>query len=376
MIQKQAFHVNLLRGIFDTVHVWAQGRPIRLIKLYKRYKHFQNASRIRNDLKIQDNIQVPPVLILSVTMKCNLECMGCYSRDYDRKDELSLQEIDQLFTDAKSSGVAFFVLTGGEPLMKKGLMELCFSHPELLFLLFTNGTQIDDDMAKLIAKNDNVIPIVSVEGKKEVTDERRGEGVHERVIEAMSYLKRHKALFGYSSVVTKKNNSVIGTDNYIDEFMNHGARIGFYLGYVPCDEENNDAMLASVEEQDTFRNQLEEIKSRKRMIFVHLPDDEFKLSGSCMAAGGGFLHINAQGNVEPCPFAHLAADNIRQKSLKEVFASPFFSRIREHRELLEKPHMGCALYQNRDRLCEVVSDLDVKATDSHWEKHMVKGVET
>ncbi len=373
MSKTQAFHLNLLRGLYDAVSIWARGNPLRLIKLWHRYRYFQKATRIRAALKENEGIQVPPVLILSVTMECNLECMGCYSRDYDREGEFTLEEIDQVFHDAKALGINFFVLTGGEPLMKHGLLEVCYKHPELLFLLFTNGTQINETIAVSIARHENIIPLVSIEGEKKATDERRGQGVHEKVLSAMQHLKEARALFGFSSVVTRKNFDTLATDAFIDQYIDRGCRIGFYLGYVPIDVKPEENLLPDMAEQDVFRNQLESVKSKKKMIFVHLPDDEFKLSGTCMAAGGGFLHINAQGFVEPCPFAHIAEDNVHEKSLKDIFKSPFLKTIREQKALLEPPSMGCALYQNRERLCQVVSRFNVKATDSVWQAYMMKG---
>ena len=41
-----------------------------------------------------------------------------------------------------------------------------------------------------------------------------------------------------------------------------------------------------------------------------------------------YFHINAAGMVEPCAFVHFATDNIRDKSLKEILASPLFTAYR------------------------------------------------
>ncbi len=83
-----------------------------------------------------------------------------------------------------------------------------------------------------------------------------------------------------------------------------------------------------------------------------------------MAAGRGFLHINAQGGVEPCPFAHVAADSIRSVSLRKALESPFLRSIRENQNWLSKPLVGCALYEHRDELLALAETKGAHVTDN------------
>jgi hypothetical protein len=53
------------------------------------------------------------------------------------------------------------------------------------------------------------------------------------------------------------------------------------------------------------------------------------LVGGCMAGGRNYLHINQNGDIEPCVFAHFAVDNIKDKSLEEALKGDFFRSIRE-----------------------------------------------
>ena len=82
-----------------------------------------------------------------------------------------------------------------------------------------------------------------------------------------------------------------------------------------------------------------------------------------MAAARGFVHVNSRGYVEPCPFSHLTSDSIRDVSLREALQSPFFRYIREHPELLEKPRMGCALFERRKELKKIAKELNASPTD-------------
>jgi MoaA/NifB/PqqE/SkfB family radical SAM enzyme len=81
-------------------------------------------------------------------------------------------------------------------------------------------------------------------------------------------------------------------------------------------------------------------------LFVALPWDEEEIGG-CLSAGRGFVHISAEGNVEPCPFVPYSDINIKNISLKEALQSKMLRTIRENHAQLEETH-GCALWERRE----------------------------
>ena len=306
---------------------------------------------------------VPPLLMLSPTMRCNLSCSGCYSRDYPRDGEMTLSEIGDLFMQAEELGVFFFVLTGGEPLLRDGLMDLVKTRRNLIFLLFTNGSMVDPAWAGEVARWGHVVPMLSIEGNQEETDARRGPGTYEQVTRAMTLLRKANAFFGFSTMVTRRNLRLVGQGGFIDEMVARGCRIGFLGDYVPVGSRADRTLAPTAEEQLWLRERLTKIERRAPIFLMHMPDDEYAVAGSCMAAGRGFLHVNAQGYVEPCPFSHLASDTVREKPLKEVLRAPLFAYIRDHPELLTQPHMGCALFEHRAELEQVAEELGAHQTD-------------
>jgi len=358
----QPFDPGLAKGIVRAVRLYAGNNPFRLFPLLKRSTIFQKAVQRRYQLFQNENILVPPLLILSATMKCDLNCVGCYSRNYPMDNELSIDEIDDLFQQAESLGVAFFVITGGEPLLKKGLMDLLIQHNRLNFFLFTNGSFHDDRWTEKICRHKHIVPLLSVEGCSEHTDERRGQGVHARVMASMEKLNAAHTFFGFSTMVSKNNIECVSHTTFWDEMIAQGCRIGYFVNYVPFGQDDY-SLVPSPEEQIWFREQVNRLKKEKKIIIIHMPDDEYANGGVCMAAGRGFLHINTQGFVEPCPFAHIATDNIREKSLKAILKSELFLYIREHKTLLKKPTLGCALYENRKLLMEIADSVHAKPTE-------------
>lgn len=122
----------------------------------------------------------PSFLIASITSSCNLHCEGCYSRhnhactDEAPVNQLTAEDWSAIFSQAKDLGIAFILLAGGEPLMRKDVIEAAGAFPDILFPVFTNGTLFQEDYIKLFEKKRNLVPILSVEGRQERTDERRG----------------------------------------------------------------------------------------------------------------------------------------------------------------------------------------------------------
>ena len=359
----QSFAHGLAKGIYNALHLWARWRPYRILMLIKRGRIIQKAAQKRTVIYHEEGILIPPMIILSATMECNLTCTGCYSRNYSLDNEMSIEELDELFTEAENLGVAFFVITGGEPLMKKGLLDLLESHSDLIFLLFTNGTYVTQEVVNRIQKACHIIPMLSVEGSETWTDERRGEGVYQKVMTAMARLKQARVFFGFSTVVTTKNIALIQTDRYYDELVARGCGLGLLVGYIPKNAHENDPLLISPEEQKGLRSRVERFKENKPMILMQMPDDEYAQTGVCMAAGRGFVHITAQGFVEPCPFSHHATHSFKENSLKECFDSLYFEHIRNLPCLKHIPHRGCALLEVEDELLEQTHHLGVRSTE-------------
>lgn len=86
----------------------------------------------------------------------------------------------------------------------------------MFFFVYTNGTLNDASMAKWLSQLGNVLPCISVEGYEGETDARRGKGTYAKIIAAMDNLRREGVLFGFSATITRQNNELITSDEFID----------------------------------------------------------------------------------------------------------------------------------------------------------------
>ncbi len=363
MHPSQPYQSGFLRGILKVFRLWTAWRPDRVWALLDRLWYFWRSLGRRKHWLAQAGVVVPPIVIYSVTTRCDLACAGCYSREYNQAHELSLDEIDSLFRQAADLGVAWVVITGGEPLQREGLLEVLARHPRLLFFVFSNARYLDAAAARRFGRLSHVIPILSVEGDEALTDARRGQGAYRRVMAAMSSLREADVFFGFSCMVTRANLPLISRDSFVDGLIEQGCRFGYFVGYVPSAKDADLALVPLPAEQQAFRARVKAFQRGKRIILVQMPEDEYDIGGLCMAAGRGFVHVNALGQVEPCPFAHYAVDSIREVPLRQALASSWLARIRERTDLLGPTHQGCALFEHRLELEQLARQEGARPTE-------------
>ncbi|MBR2258294.1 MAG: radical SAM protein [Blautia sp.] len=296
---------------------------------------------------------IPPFLIASITSKCNLHCAGCYSRcnhatvDAEPVSQLTCEEWFRIFDEADELGISFILLAGGEPMLRRDIIEEAGKKPNIMFPIFTNGTFMDERYFDLFDRSRNLIPIMSIEGEQETTDARRGTGVYDRLIANMDELKKRGLIFGASVTVTTRNIREVSSDAFLKKLSDRGCKAVIFVEFVPVTDESQD--LAP---QDEERAYLESEIARLReehpeMVYISFPGDE-KSSGGCVAAGRGFFHINSHGGAEPCPFSPYSDVNIRNSSLKEALHSPLFLALQNGDILLDDHNGGCVLYEKRE----------------------------
>jgi MoaA/NifB/PqqE/SkfB family radical SAM enzyme len=320
------------------------------------------ARRRRQHFLLDEGLLVPVGIGISPTMKCNLSCEGCYSKNHPREDEMGIDTLDSFISSAAGMGVFLFVITGGEPYLLPRLIDIYRKNRGVFFLTVTNGTLIDDDTAATLSGLGNIFPVVSIEGSETETDARRGEGVYRKVLDCMQRLNEAGVPFGFSSVVTRSNISTLGSTEFIRAMIGRGCKSGFFNDYIPLHPDEM-CELPDEEESSRFRKRLDSLKVREPIVLVHLPHDEYDRDGRCLAVDRGAFHVNSQGYVEPCPFAHYARENIKDHSFRDILSSPFLEAIRSHPTALQKGAIGCSLVNNYTILQEIAGNTGARPTE-------------
>ena len=310
------------------------------------------ASRKRKAAEAQGQ-HIPSFLIASITSQCNLHCAGCYSRcNHATVDALPVRQLTdeewlKIFGEADELGISFILLAGGEPMLRRDIIEAAGKRQNILFPIFTNGTFMDEAYFRLFDKCRNLIPIMSIEGEKDATDERRGKGIYERLIRNMDELHKRDLVFGTSITVTTQNIKEVTSDAFLKKLSDRGCKAIIYVEFVPVTEESKELAPGDAERAYLQAELTRLRREHPEMVYVSFPGDE-KSSGGCVAAGRGFFHINSHGGAEPCPFSPYSDINVRDTSLKEVLDSRLFKALRENGHLLEDHAGGCVLYEKRE----------------------------
>ena len=288
------------------------------------------SSQKQKKLKEKLGFGLPFFFVISPTAKCNLSCVGCYAHEYAKHKGLSFKEVDRILKEAKQLGIYFITISGGEPFIWPHLFEMFEKHNDMYFQVYTNGTLINKDVAKRLAKVGNAAPAISIEGFEKATNKRRGSGTFTKIMQTMDNLREAGALFGFSATVTKLSVEDLMSNEFIDLMIKKGCSFGWYFQYIPIGKKPDTSLMATPDQRNKLRIKLNKIRNTKP-IFIGDFWDDGPFVGGCIAGARqkGYFHINCNGDVEPCVFFQFSVDNIKGKKLIDVIQSPFFKAIQK-----------------------------------------------
>ena len=318
---------------------------------------------IQEELRQKYNCNIPWTILLDPTSVCNLHCTGCWAAEYGNKLNLSYDEIDDIIKQGKEMGVYFYIYTGGEPLVRKDdLIRLCEKHDDCVFMAFTNGTLIDEAFADEMLRVKNFVPSISLEGSKEATDSRRGDGVYDKAVKAMELLREKKLLYGISCCYTSENYDSITSEAYWDMMIEMGAYFVWYFHYMPVGNDASVELMPNPEQRELVYRRIREQRARKPLFAMDFQNDA-EFVGGCIAGGKNYLHINANGDLDPCVFIHYSDSNIREKTILEALRSPLFMAYHDGHPFNDNMLRPCPMLENPELLREMVKKTGAKSTD-------------
>ena len=317
----------------------------------------------KNKMVEKYNCNIPWAILMDPTSACNLHCTGCWAAEYGNKLNLTFDELDNVIKQGKELGTYMYIYSGGEPLVRKDdIIKLCEKHSDCEFLAFTNATLIDEKFADEMLRVKNFVPAISIEGHEEETDFRRGKGTFQKVIKAMNLLKSKKLPFGASLCYTRKNAETIGSSEYYDFLIDLGCKFAWFFTYIPVGVDAVPELMATAEQRKYMYDQVRKFRSEKPLFTMDFWNDGEYVNG-CIAGGRQYLHINANGDIEPCAFIHYADSNIREKTLLQTYQSPLFMQYRKNQPFNHNQLRPCPMLDNPGRLAQMVKKSGAHSTD-------------
>ncbi|MBN1540062.1 MAG: radical SAM protein [Candidatus Thermoplasmatota archaeon] len=336
--------MGLMERASSILTEYSETRPDWVVDLVS---HQMSAAGRRKKLD-REGVHVPAFMIISVTRKCNLNCSGCYSRELHSVGPAEMDDglLRSILEECVELGISIVLMAGGEPLLRPGLVGILKEFPGIIFPLFTNGMLLNERMVEEIRDARNIVPVLSIEGFEEETDLRRGEGVFRRLGKVLPVLSSLDVFWGISVTVTSENYEVVTGKQFVDELIENGCRIFFYVEYIPV-EEGTEQSAPTLEQRDGLIGLMGKLESGYPGMFITFPGDEEKLGG-CLSSGRGFVHVNPSGALEPCPFAPYSDTDLHDVSLREALGSELLASIRENHGMLAETRGGCTLWKNRE----------------------------
>lgn len=287
-----------------------------------------------------DHLLGPLAVHLEVIGACNLTCTHCFAGELPRNHHpLKLAEMDGLFAQLAGLGSFRLGLTGGEPLMRKDLLDILDSatghglHP----CLTTNGLLLDERLARELGRRELVWLNVSLEGARaETNDAIRGAGVFDRVLDKLSLLGRH-ARFTLAFTLTRNNLAEV--EACVELARRVGAHTAVFRPLYPVGTAAHHAEL-----MPTFNGYVDALA---RLEHVEGGSDLFAIDpfspaareelrgvvnpGRGCGAANTIASISVQGEVNPCSFLGRAfeAGNVRTRPFEELWREgQTFRRLR------------------------------------------------
>lgn len=326
------------------------------------FSGFRTTKRISE----REGVSIPWVILFDPTSSCNLKCRGCWSAEYEHHLNLSYEDMDDLVTQGKRLGIHAYVMTGGEPLVrKKDIVKLAEKHHDCAFLIFTNSTLVDQDFCDDMKRCKNILLSLSIEGMESTTDARRGEGVFKAVVKAMELLRENGLLFGTSICYTKANCETVTSDAFLDFLIERGCKFSWYFHYMPVGNEADTELMPTIEQREYMYHRIREIRDfegGKPIFTIDFQNDGEFVSG-CIAGGKHYCHINPAGDVEPCVFIHYSGANIHQKTLLDCLKQPLFREYQKAQPFNKNLLQPCPMLENPEMLREMVERSGAKSTD-------------
>jgi MoaA/NifB/PqqE/SkfB family radical SAM enzyme len=313
------------------------------------------------------DLVTPCTVVIEPTERCNLNCPGCYAKSTREGGDLPYDRLEQVVAEVIDMGVTLVTLSGGEPFLREktdqAISRLGRQFPDRGFLVYTNGTLIDEEIARRLAGVGNVFPAISVEGFEHQTDARRGRGIYRQNRQARAYLRARGVMTGFSATVTRENCAAICTDEFLDLRIEEGDLFGWFFLLQPIGRTPRPDLMVTAEQRALLRETVWRWREENRPIFLGDFWNDGPLTGGCIAGGTYYFHIYGNGEISPCVFAPVSCGNIfdilsgrsEYMSLRDfVQRHPLFRAFREEQRGVTDRARPCLLIDHPEVMRRLV----------------------
>jgi MoaA/NifB/PqqE/SkfB family radical SAM enzyme len=121
-------------------------------------------------------------------------------------------------------------------------------------------------------------------------------------------------------------------------------------------------LMADAQQRKFMYEQLRKFRHTKPLFTIDFWNDGEFVNG-CIAGGRSYLHINANGDIEPCAFIHYADSNIRTDKLLDAFKKPLFMAYHDNQPFNKNMLRPCPVLDNPGSLAQMVEKSNARSTE-------------
>ncbi|MFA5127352.1 MAG: radical SAM protein [Patescibacteria group bacterium] len=301
--------------------------------------------------EIENCIKNNSILKISLALSkiCNLKCPFCYANknfaEIDSIKEISFEKAKEIILQAKKSGAKTITLVGGEPLIYPKIKELIsfINSNDLITVIFTNGTLINENLAKFLFEN-SVTLIVKFNSldDPEVQNKMVGNiNIFNKIQNTISILvnqgfnQTKPTRLAVESVISKTNISQIPK---IFTFARENNIYPSIELITPAGRGKEYSEIISKDKARKIFYQLLDIDENK-FGYTWIPRPP-QVAATCTYYYTS-LYINFDGKVQPCPTVSIKLGNINNESIFDILNKSETKKIRNIRENIKGKCRTC-----------------------------------
>lgn len=265
---------------------------------------------------------------------CNLRCLHCYQENHKpvcieyNKLENIYNQYKELLKKLNMRG--HINITGGEPLCNPYLFKILDLIKEdsdnISFSILTNGTLINEKVAKKIKSYNPYYVQISLEGSKKTNDFIRGKGTYKKIAKAIKYLKKENIFTSISFTATHLNYKEFpkvvkfaekyNVDNvWSDRYIPLGGSIDNNL--ILTYNETNEYFKIMAKERlrlNNKKNKKTNVSMNRALQFKEIND----IAYGC-TCGDTLLTVMENGDLVPCRRMPIFIGNLFKNNMYDLY---------------------------------------------------------
>lgn len=264
---------------------------------------------------------------------CNLKCLHCYQENHKpiqlEFDKLVIiyKQFKDLLNKKKMKG--HINITGGEPLCNPYLFKLLDLIKEdsnlITFSILTNGTLINEKIAKKIKSYNPLYVQVSLEGGKKTNDYIRGKGTYKKVAEGIVNLRKENIFTSISFTATSLNYKEF--PKVVRYARKYGVNNVWSDRFIPLGDSDKSLALnyeqtrEYLEIMNKERNKLKKVKNSNTTISMYRAL-QFQMTNDFAygcTAGDTLLTVMENGDLVPCRRMPITIGNLFDRSMYDLY---------------------------------------------------------